>query len=181
MVGSMHETEMDVAREIRNGTLPSPHRFGNMWLLDLRITGTGESYRPQLNEYVYRKPEAYLNEDFVARCAGLPVVFEHPDTQALDSDSFHDRVIGTVILPYLKGSEVWGVARIYDDDAMTLLRHGYASTSPAVVYRNGDDLTTFEDGGIHASIEGRPSLIDHVAICRTGVWDKGAAPSGISV
>ena len=29
-------------------------------------------------------------------------------------------------------------------------------------------------------IEGKPKLLDHIAVCFVGVWDKGNAPSGVS-
>jgi hypothetical protein len=28
-------------------------------------------------------------------------------------------------------------------------------------------------------IEGKPSLLDHVALCPLGVWDKGGPPTGV--
>jgi hypothetical protein len=39
---------------------------------------------------------------------------------------------------------------------------------------------TLEDGSV-LLIEGKPSLLDHVAICELGVWDKGKDPEGIIV
>jgi hypothetical protein len=36
------------------------------------------------------------------------------------------------------------------------------------------------EGGATLLIEGKPSLLDHIAICEAGVWDKGGPPSGVS-
>ena len=97
------KTELDIARAIQSGELPSPQPFENILLYDMRITGTGTSFRPKNNEHVYRPPENFLTEDFVARCNGLPVIFEHPPGSALDTEEYRERAVGTIILPYIKG------------------------------------------------------------------------------
>ena len=174
-------TELDVARAIVSGELPSPQPFENIVLYDMRITGTGTSFRPKNNEHVYRPPENFLTEDFVARCNGLPVIFEHPPGSALDTDEYRERAVGTIILPYIKGDEVRGVARIYDMDAARLMETTHTSTSPAVIFRPHDGNVTVDlDDGSHLLIEGIPSYLDHLAICTEGVWDKGGTPNGIS-
>ena len=40
-------TELDIAKAIRDGKMESPQRIGDLWLFDIRITGTGISYRPR--------------------------------------------------------------------------------------------------------------------------------------
>lgn len=179
---STPRTEYDVAQAIRKGEFPSPQSFENIRLFDLRITGTGTSFRPKNNEHVYRPPENFLTEDFVNRCNGLPVIFEHPEGSALDTEEFRDRSIGSIILPYIKDDEVWGIARIYDMDAADLMETTHASTSPAVIFSPHDGNRTVElDDGSHLLIEGIPSYLDHLAICAEGVWDKGGRKStGIS-
>lgn len=177
-----HMTETDLARAMVAGEYSSPQFFRNMWLFDIRITGTGTSYRSKDEEYVYRPPENYLNDDFLARCSGLPVIVDHPEKATLDSKEFDDRVVGTVLLPYIKGDEVWAVARIYDKATATLMSQEQLSTSPSVVFRNPDveNSTVTLDGGQTLLIEGKPCLLDHIAICEVGVWDKGGPPSGVS-
>ena len=175
------ETELDVAKAILNGKLPSPQRYENIWLFNLRITGTGTSYRQALEEYVYRPPEDFLTEEFVQRCNGLPLIFEHPDTAILDTDQFRERSIGTIILPYIKDDEVRGIAKVFDDDAAQLMQSSHVSTSPAVVFRNAGSTETVEIDGDTVLIEGKPSLLDHLAICENGVWDKGEAPDGVTL
>lgn len=176
-------TEYDIAVEIMSGHLTSPQAFHNIWLFDMRITGTGVSFRAKLDEFVIRDPDLYLNEYFLARCNGLPVIVEHPPENTLDTEEFRDRIIGTIMLPYIKGDEVWGIAKIYDAAAAEFLsdpnRKDEYSTSPAVVFRKHDGNTQHVIDGAKILVEGRPTLLDHLAVCRVGVWDKGGEPSGI--
>jgi len=178
-------TELSVAEAIRDGHLSSPQRLGTMDLVALRITGTGASYRAGLNEYVWRDESHYLNDEFLRRCNGLPVIWEHPPQKPkLDSEEFGQRVIGSIMLPYIKGSEVWGIARIYDAEAIDAIRANQLSTSPGVVFVPSDGNETFNlPNGETFLIEGNPSLLDHLAVLPAGdlgVWDKGGDPTGVS-
>jgi 8-oxo-dGTP pyrophosphatase MutT (NUDIX family) len=187
--------ELGVARAIAAGELTSPQRYGNMWLFDLRITGTGVAYRgPKIDEktgkilrpeeFVYRRPENYLNQDFLARCNGLQVIMMHPKKALLNSDEFNARTVGAVMLPYIgdgklhAADEVWAISKIYDEETATLLQSEQMSTSPAVLLGNGDQKLKTENG-TDLLIEGLPSLVDHLAICPRGVWDKAGEPSGV--
>ena len=173
--------ELGVARAIRDGELTSPQRYENIALVAMRITGTGMAYREGLQEHVWRDPSLYLNDDFLARCNGLPVIVEHPNAKVLDSAEFADRVVGTIMLPYVKQNEVWGIARMYDATTIQMIEDHRLSTSPAVVFRNPSANATqrMDDGGT-LLIEGKPSLLDHLAICELGVWDKGGEPTGVA-
>lgn len=173
--------ELGVARAIAAGELVSPQRYDNVTLFAMRVTGTGMAYRHKWKEYVWRDPELYLNDEFLARCMGLPVIMEHPKKAMLDTKEFGDRTIGTIMLPYIKGDEVWCIAKIYDDGAAELMEKEQLSTSPAVVFRDPDVNRRLEAGdGNSILIEGKPSLLDHLAVCEQGVWDKGGEPRGIS-
>lgn len=178
----MYLDELGVAKAIREGDLISPQRYENLYLFALRITGTGTAFRQKLGELVYRKPENYLTPEFLERCNGLPVIWEHPDQGRLDSKEFTDRIIGTIVLPYIQGDEVWGIAKIYDEDAANLMASKQLSTSPAVIFRHTDGSvhTKLEDGRT-LLVEGKPSLLDHLAICKEGVWDKGGEPTGVEL
>lgn len=174
--------ELGVARAMVTGDLTSPQRYGTLWLFDIRITGTGASYRSDRKEYVWRDKSIYLNDDFLARCNGLPVVWMHPDKKpGLDSEEFNDRIVGTVFIPYIKGEEIWAIAKIYDESSLELLRSERLSTSPGVIFKAATSTNeTFElPNGSHLLIEGKPALLDHIAICEAGVWDKGGEPSGV--
>jgi hypothetical protein len=172
---------LDIARAIRDGDLPSPQRFGNLLLIAIRVTGTGCAYRRALDEFVFRSPALYLNDEFLERCNGLPVLWEHPKDIVLDSREFAKRIIGTIALPYVRGTEVWAVAKIYDDDAASALCNTKLSTSPAVVFSGlGEGNRRPMVNGATILIEGKPSLLDHVCITPLGVWDRGAEPCGVA-
>ena len=173
--------ELGVARAMAAGQLVSPQRYHNVTLFALRITGTGASYRKGVNEYVWREPAEYLNDEFLARCNGLPVIWIHPPKATLDSKEFAKRIVGTIFLPYLKGDEPWGIAKIYDDEAVAeMCAAEEISTSPTVVLNpEGDNVRAELEDGSTVLIEGKPILLDHLAICSKGVWDKGGPSSGV--
>lgn len=174
--------ELDIAKAIRANELSSPQQYENIWLFDVRITGTGTSYRQALEEYVYRPPEDFLTEEFVERCNGLPLIFEHPKASLLNTEEYRDRAIGVVILPYIQGDEVRGIAKVFDADAAHLMLTSHVSTSPAVVFRDAGSTETIElSDGKTVLIEGKPSYLDHLAICEEGVWDKGGTPNGVNI
>ena len=186
--------ELGVARAIAVNELVSPQQIGSMWLFAIRITGTGVAYRPQLKETVFRPTEHYLNDDFLARCNGLPVILDHPEpgkrnpSGFLNSKEYKDRVIGAIMLPYIEGDEVWGIARIHDARAAQVMIEAAEdgedlSTSPAVALRpaDGDTMELKLAGGGSVLFEGKPYIIDHLAICFNGVWDKEGDPSGVRV
>jgi len=174
--------ELDLARAIADGRMSSPQQYENLWLYALRITGTGVSFRPELDEYVWREPSLYLNAEFLARCHGLSVIWQHPPGDTLNQTEYEDRVIGAIMLPYFDGDEVWGIAKIYDQGAAEMMLNLPLSTSPAVIFRDPAANETRDLGnGKHLLIEGEPSLIDHLAICELGVWDKGGPPTGVAV
>ncbi len=176
--------ELGVARAIADGRLISPQRYENMYLFAIRITGTDVAFRSKAEEFVVRPPEIYLNSEFLQRCNGLPVIFKHPKKSLLNSEEFSDRVVGTVFLPYIAGDEVWAVVKIYVDDVARMMADGDLSTSPGVNFAdwsvNRKMTLHLRDGTKEkVLVEGDPSLLDHVALCELGVWDKGEAPSGV--
>lgn len=171
--------EFDVAQAMANGQLSSPQRYENMALYALRITGTGIAYRSAHNEFVYRRPENYLTKAFTDRCNGLPVIVMHPEKATLTSKEYGARNVGSIMLAYVKGDEVWGIARIYDDRTAEMMSRAQLSTSPCVILeKHGNSRLTLEDGST-LLVEGKASLLDHLAICEQGVWDKGEGPKGI--
>lgn len=173
--------ELDVARAIRDGRLTSPQKYENVWLFNIRITGTGQAYRFKHKEHVWRDPSIYLNEDFVARCNGLPVILEHPPGNMLTSKEYGDRNVGSVFVPYISGEEVWAVVKVWDEPAALMMEADQLSTSPAVVWKDASVNTEAVVDGQKFFIEGEPSLLDHIAICRQGVWDRDGGPTGVSL
>ena len=178
LVGLFSGNELEVAEAIRDGELPSPQKHENIWLFDIRIFGTGVAYRKKHKEFVVRDSEVWLTDEIVDRCKGLPVIFQHPKSDILDTDEFLERVVGSVMLPCIKGDEVWGVARINDESAAVLMQTTHTSTSPGVKAQGQSGKL---ESGESILIEESPKYIDHIAICEAAVWDKGHAPSGISL
>ncbi|ELE8834770.1 DUF2213 domain-containing protein [Escherichia coli] len=182
----MSLTELEVAERIRDGTVPSPVKFSNMWLVNLRITGTGLAYRAGLKEHVWRDPKLYLNEEFLRRCNGLPVIANHPDDAVLTEEDFKSRIVGSVMLPYIRGDEVWAVCRVYLQSIVEEIAEGDVSTSPSVVFNSTSGNVEVQEGGTNFLIEGVPFLVDHIALVTKahgslGVWDKDRIPAGVEV
>lgn len=190
----IHGDELDIAEMMAAGDLTSPQTIGPMSLFKLRVSGVGYAYRPKHNEYVYRRPENYLTERFLRRIGGLPVIWEHPPKAVLSSQEFAKRHIGSLMLAYLGDrdgmppapgaapADVWAIARIYDAGSVKEMQGGELSTSPSVVFRDPSvNFTLQGDDGSTMLVEGPASLVDHVAICANGVWDKEAEPSGVPV
>ena len=179
------KTEYDIAELIKDDILTSPQMYANIGLFAIRITGTGLAYRSSIGEHVWRDPSLYINDEFLKRCNGLMVIMDHPQSAVLTSQEFKDRAIGSIMLPYIKGDEVWGIAKIYDQDAINLICEGEISTSPSVVFDNTAGNTTLTtENGEPLLIEGVPFLLDHIAIVTKargskGVWDKGGEPAGV--
>lgn len=180
--------ELTIARAMVDGELVSPQRYKNLFLVALRITGTGAAYRGAVHdeagkmvreeEFCWRDPSIYLNADFLARCNGLTVIWDHPiGKPMLNGAEFVKRAIGSVMLPYLKNDEVWAIAKVFDEKAAEMLETEQFSTSPGVVFNDAAPVE-MEDGA-RLLIEDRPALLDHIAVCSAGVWDKGGEPSGI--
>lgn len=182
----MSLTEFEVAERIRDGTVPSPVKFSNMWLVNLRITGTGLAYRAGLKEHVWRDPKLYLNEEFLRRCNGLPVIANHPDDSVLTEEDFKSRIVGSVMLPYIRGDEVWAVCRVYLQSIVEEITEGDVSTSPSVVFNSTSGNVEVQEGDTNFLIEGVPFLVDHIALVTKahgslGVWDKDRIPAGVEV
>lgn len=207
-IDRMLADELGVARMMAAGAITSPQVYHNVTLWAMRITGTGVAYRmPVLKrdakgvlvngedgkpivlceeEFPWRDPAIYLNDEFLARCNGLPVIWKHPVGAKLDSKEYENRNVGSIFLPFIRGDEVWGIAKVFDDDANEALATGTKegkdwSTSPGVVISDPNNPSykfRLEDGSL-LLVEGKPSLLDHVAICERGVWDKGGEAAGI--
>lgn len=175
-------TELDVATLVRDGDLPSPQPFSGSVYFALRITGTGHSYRSAHDEHAWRDPSIYLTPEFLARCNGLPVIWLHTEGPMLDGESLSKQIVGTIMLPYIQGDEVWGIARIIDMDAAKHMASVQLSTSPNAVFAesSGNVKVPLKDDS-PLLIEGNPVLIDHLAVCELGVWDKGGPPMGVQV
>lgn len=178
--------ETQVAQAIRDEDLVSPQRIGSSTLIGMRVTGTGMVYRKGRNEYAWRDPSHYLNDHFLDRCNGLPVIWQHPKLGLTQlgkdeaTEEYRQRNVGSLAQAWIKGDEVWAIARIMDAECADLLDAKQLSTSPGVVFTDYDENTRIPMGDAPFLIEGKPSVLDHLAICPLGVWDRGGPPAGIS-
>lgn len=171
--------ETDVAALIADGTLSSPQFFINMWLYAIRVTGTGVTWRSADQQMAFRNPDDYLTPEFLQRVAGVPLIWLHPEKNKLDSDEFAKRVIGTLTNSWVADNgEVWAIARVYDAEAAEIMATRQLSTSPTVTFSEIQDAIIKVDGQ-PLLVEGSPVLLDHVAVCEQGVWDKLLNPTGV--
>ncbi|EKH5703315.1 NUDIX domain-containing protein [Salmonella enterica] len=171
--------ETEVATLIADGTLSSPQFFINMWMFAIRVTGTGVTWRSADQQMAFRNPDDYLTPEFLQRVAGLPLIWLHPEKNTLDSNEFAKRVIGTLTNSWVADNgEVWAIARVYDAEAAEIMATRQLSTSPTVKFVEVPD-SIIEIDGQPLLVEPSPELLDHVAICEQGVWDKLLAPTGV--
>lgn len=191
--------ELGVANAMMMGELASPQRYGSFSMFVIRITGTGVAYRHRKmdgkkvvrdEEFVYRNPKDYIKSEFLERCAGLLVVMEHPDVLSMNHEEFEKRTIGMVFKAYFAdatgkaapadvATDVWAVAKIYNEDAIEVMTEKQLSTSPGVVWRSADANVMTKIDGHNFLLEDNPSLMDHIAVCYQGVWDKEGPPLGV--
>ncbi len=179
MLAQQALNETEVAALIAEGTLSSPQFFINMWMFAIRVTGTGVTWRSADQQMAFRNPDDYLTPEFLQRVAGVPLIWLHPEKNKLDSDEFAKRVIGTLTNSWVADNgEVWTIGRVYDAEAAEIMATRQLSTSPTVTYSEAQDSIIKIDGQ-PLLVEGSPVLLDHVAICEQGVWDKLLAPTGV--
>lgn len=161
----MYDT--DIALAMQEGKIEGIVDRGDYYLVNLRITGTGIKTRVIDGQEVEidRPIEYFCSEHFLHECRGLPVTVEHPE-ERVNKDTFGECVIGSIFHPYIRGDEVWGVAKIYNREAIKTILTEEQSTSPNVISANlffKADEPRVEDY----------ESINHVAIVRAGFWDNG--------
>ncbi|HEE9822324.1 TPA: NUDIX domain-containing protein [Citrobacter braakii] len=179
MLAQQALNETEVAALIADGTLSSPQFFINMWMFAIRVTGTGVTWRSADQQMAFRNPDDYLTPEFLQRVAGVPLIWLHPEKNKLDSDEFAKRVIGTLTNSWVADNgEVWAIARVYDAEAAEMMATRQLSTSPTVTFSEPQNAIIKIDGQ-PLLVEDSPVLLDHVAICEQGVWDKLLDPTGV--
>lgn len=152
----------------------SPIAFDNSLYYRARMTGTGDVWRSKHGD-MFRPPDYYMTPEFLARCAGVPVIMNHPEDSATINPA-DVQIVGTVIHAYPHPddpTEIWCVMRIIDGFIQTELLTKILSTSPSIVVAGSIE----SDGVI---VEGAPiAAPDHLALCDLGVWDHSGPATGI--
>lgn len=167
----------DLGALMQSGEIIGPSTYFNQTYFPMRITGTGPALRMEGMQYTYRNPSDYLNEEFVERCNGLNILWEHPDSAFTNEETLSQRCIGNISYAYVKGDEVWGVGKITGDEAAAMLASGAYSTSPSIISVVKSDTNK---GGARFTVEGQALHLDHLAVVHIGVWDKLSQPGGIA-
>jgi len=168
--------ELIVAERIADGTLPSPQQFGASWYWAIRISGTGAAWRASEGEFCLREPSVWLTPEMCARATGLPVLVDHPESGVLNSPEFAMRAVGVTTYAYVRGGELWAIARILDSGANEILQAGaYEDTSPAVTFAPSTG-TRIEIDGKALLIEPEPMLLDHICLTAKGIWTRDGPP-----
>ena len=166
--------ELQIAEKIADGTLPSPQQFGASWYWAIRISGVGCAWRESMNEFCWREPEVWLSPEMCARATGIPVLVDHPKNGVLTSSEFAARCVGVTVHGYVRGDELWAIARVLDAGVNEILAAGaYEDTSPAVTFEPGTGAR-IDIGGKALLVEPDPMLLDHIALCAKGVWTRSA-------
>ena len=168
--------ELVVAERIADGTLPSPQKFGNSTYWAIRISGTGAAWRASEGEFVWREPKIWLTPEMRNRAAALPVLIDHPASGTLNSPEFAARCVGVTTYAYVRGDELWAIARVLDAGANEILLAGaYEDSSPAVTFAPGTGARIEIDGKA-LLIEPDPMLLDHVCLTAKGTWTRDGPP-----
>src|ERR1700731_4556863 len=127
--------ELEIAQRIADGSLPSLQEFGASWYWAIRISGTGCAWRESVGEFCWREPGIWLTPDMCARASSLPVLVDHPEGGLLNSQEFAARCVGMTVHGFVRGGDLWAIARILDSGANEILAAGaYETTSPAVTF-----------------------------------------------
>jgi hypothetical protein len=170
--------ELDIVNALAHG-LQSPQNFCGTTYFVLRISACGAAWRASKQEFVWRDPSIWLSPTMCARWAGAPVVVSHPKEGVLDTESFINTVIGTIVRAFGRDGELLGVARIVDADAAAMLEAGQADTSPAVVLPEDVTEPVILKNGQRWLVERPPVLVDHLAVVPRGVWSQKSGAPGV--
>jgi hypothetical protein len=169
--------EIDIVDALANG-LQGPQSFCGTTYFVLRITACGAAFRASKNEFVWRDESVWLTPTMCARWAGAPVLISHPRDGVVDTESFVNTVIGSIVRAFVRDGELLGVARIVDANAAAMLETQGADTSPAVVLPETIKPVVLENGE-RWLVEPPPVLCDHLAIVPRGVWSQKTGVAGV--
>lgn len=169
--------EKRIKDEYKLGQRQGITELDDYFYMPVRITGSGYNIRKNRDDEIIladRNQAEFFSPAFIEHCKSLPIIVNHPDDKdMLHSENLQDNaIIGNTIDAFIKGDELWGIARIYDKTLLSKIAQGLIkSTSPGVriVYANDSDPI------VNTEI---PYDINHLAFCEKGHWDKDGQSIG---
>jgi hypothetical protein len=181
------EHELDVARGIAAGSVPSPYPFAGSMFVAARASGVGCAWRAKHQEYVWREPDIWTSPEMLERLRGVPLLINHPESGVLDGTENALRNVGCTVFSFVRDGEPWIVGRIVDQHVADAIKGGMTfDTSPSAVFGADDNIRLELDGGDVLVVEASPVSIDHLAMLplpdHKGVWGAGRnAEPGVEV
>lgn len=170
--------EDEIIQGFKDDTLNGLIITGEYAYVPLRITGTGKAERYNENglaRIVDRKLEMFGSDEWMQIYKNIPIVLEHPkddEGHCVRAGYENGLFIGNTIDAYIKGSEIWGIARLYEKEVIEALKNGEElSTSPHFSTKE-----VLQDDEIYLEI---PLNINSLAIVSQGFWDKKSTEPAI--
>lgn len=164
---------------------------GEFVFLPLRLTGTGIAERIDetgdvvgkgLAYSIDRRMEDFSTPEWMSQYSNIPILLTHPKNEEgenVKADLENGCYIGNSTGAFIKGNEIWVIARIHDKEAVELIldrtnNNLNISTSPHFTSKN------IPQEGSEIFLE-YPLKINHLAIVERGFWDKKSHSPAIDV
>lgn len=170
--------EDEIIQGFKDDTLNGLIITGEYAYVPLRITGTGKVERYDENglaRIVDRRLEIFGSDEWMEIYKNIPIVLEHPKDEegnCVRAGYENGLFIGNTVDSYIKGSEIWGIARLYEKEVIEALKSGEElSTSPHFSTKE-----VLQDDEIYVEI---PLNINSLAIVSQGFWDKKSTEPAI--
>jgi hypothetical protein len=146
------QTERELCQRIADGSLPSPQIFCRNAFVLLVLAEAGA--RARADGVAYRADD-WITPEVAQRAIGLPVLVG----RGMGGRNYAERCIGTILLPFVDGSRLMAVARIFPRAATKMTAGARAS----LVALTDDDVVHLDSVGDRLIIE-HPRLLDHVRV-----------------
>ena len=147
----------------------------NCFYIPVRVTGVGDTIRidESGNPYVEERLKAeYFTPEVLAACSHLPITLEHPEGQLLSPKTIDKaKIIGLTLHAYIKGEEIWAIAKVFDKSIIKLFGKEIWSTSPGI---SCFYVIITNDGKVKEA----PAEINHLAFVSRGHWDQKVGSVG---
>lgn len=168
--------EAQIKNDYKLGNRKGVTELDDYFYIPVRITGSGLNFRKLGDSVIVadRSKGEFFNEAFLEHCKSLPIIVEHPTDEKGEKDMLHtdtlsnNAIVGNTIDAWIDNTnddEIWGLARIYDKSILEKIQKGeIKSTSPGIriFYKETDPDFKTET----------PYVINHLAFCEKGHWDK---------